>query len=141
MKKAFLIAVLVALSLTVAAQKRVAVYVEGKDAKLSAEVAGEMVRAIFWGLCTGVGIAAIISTSPMNVDEGEEWKPLPFGVACAGTALCASQFIYKIMKPKIGKNKIKKAINMYNSSRNAWADNLELQFGFTPTGVGLTLNF
>lgn len=98
------------------------------------------ITKIFWGLLTITGVGCMIATSPLVLEEGEEWNPLPFSAVCVATGVFAAQWIYKIEKPKIGRKKIKKAINMYNA-RNSYTDNLELSVGFGMNTVGLTLKF
>lgn len=95
------------------------------------------ITKIFWGLLTLGGASGIIIASP--IVQGE-WNPLAFGATCVATCVFASQWIYKIEKPKIGTKKVKKAIGLYNA-RNSYADNLELKAGLTPCGFGLALNF
>lgn len=90
-------------------------------------------------------IGTLVSAG-LTIDAFAEDSAVPAGkmAYCAVTAGFAAWWAYEIFHPKIcqkrGVKKIKKAISLYNS-RNAYSDNLELQFGFTPTGVGLTLNF
>lgn len=98
------------------------------------------ITKLFWGLLTISCIGGMIATSPLVVEEGQEWNPLPFSAVCVATGIFAAQWIYKIEKPKIGTKKIKKAIGLYNA-HNSYADNLELSVGFGINTVGLTLSF
>lgn len=96
------------------------------------------ITKFFWGFLTLCGATGVILTSPIM--GGEDWNPTPCVVVGVATGVFASQWVYKIAKPKIGVKKIKKAIGLYNNPKYS-ADNLDFSVGFGMNSIGLTLNF
>ena len=99
--------------------------------------------AIFGTLAAGVGFFGWMLDEYKD-EEGHlqgfnpDSKWLKIGVGALGVII-ADIIVTECIAVPIGNSKIKKAVETYNNPNNHYS--MMLRLGFTPTGVGLTLNF
>ena len=97
---------------------------------------GANVLGYIGGFCVGWGVGAMLG----SVVFGGEIQSYNYYIMAAGGAFIIPAIIVDVS----GKNKIKKAVNMYNfaQQQNSFSqNNVKVSFGLTANGAGVIVNF